>query len=317
MNVITCQIGLKGFLKFEAINKFSGHKRILADWFPNTVLDSGRNEIAKRGQWASDGSYCQVGTDSTPSDVSQTALLGWVAGTNTQEAHTFGAQGSAPYYGWDRYTYRFAAGDTAANLNEAGVGWAVDGATLLTRARIIDGAGDPTTVTPLADEILDVTYELRYYAPTADVDDTITLDGIDYDTKTRASQVNDETYWASHIGEQMTVSLGDPDPFDAYDGAIGTTIQSPDGSNVDIDGTPFASAYSNNSYELDINANCGINGWLPPSDIRCIVCTTKAGRFQTQFTATSGGDIGGPIPKTNLQTMSLTWRLAWIEATIP
>ena len=317
MNVIVCRLGVKGFFKLEAINKFSGKKRLLADWFENKVLDSGRNEIAQRGQWASDGSFCQVGTDATIPVAGDTSLFGYIAGTNVEQEHTFGAQATPPHFGWDRFTYRFPVGSTAANLSEAGVGWGASGATLFTRALIEDGAGNQITVTPLADEILDVSYELRYYPPLADSDGTILLDGVNYDTKTRASEVNNTTYWAENIGEQLGVENLLPNAFTAYDGDIGSITQSPSGLTDDIEGVPLAAAYLNNSFQLDIQASCGINGWLPTGDIRCVTCTLKGGRYQTRFTATDGPNIGGPVPKTNLQTMSLTWQLAWIEGTIP
>ncbi|GAI18080.1 unnamed protein product, partial [marine sediment metagenome] len=60
----------------------------------------------------------------------------------------------------------------------------------------------------------------------------------------------------------------------------------------------------------DFQASCGSTGWLPAGgEIRSVVCSTKGGRFQTQFDSQSVPGSG--VPKTNLQTMSLTWRLAW------
>jgi hypothetical protein len=229
--------------------------------------------------------------------------------TTTGQAHTNGAQASAPFYGWDRYTYRFAEFGTEYNLNEVGVGWGAT-ADLFTRSRIISPTGEEVTVTVKDDEFLDVTYELRYYPPLVDIIGTITLNGVDYDTITRPAEVNNPTYWSDNIGEQIDVEIALPDPFDAYDGDLGTILQSPSGDNDAIEGTPIALAYGNNDLYLDMQASCGVNGWLPAGgEIRCVVASLKGGRYQTQFD--DQASPGDGVPKTDLQTMSLTWRLSW------
>lgn len=316
-------IDIKGLFKIEALKAVCDERgnqvydetglpmgvestrRILADWFHNRVLTSGRNEIGTNNNWLS---TCQVGTDNTAPLTGQTSLLGLVADTSAIHSPAEGAQGTAPYYGWKRVTYRFTAGETAANLNEVGVGWGASGATLFTRALIVDLFGAPTTVTPLADEILDVTYEMRYYPPMVDTIGSIVLNAITYDTITRASSVNNSGYQAGHIGEVMGMNNSDGGGFYAYDGAIGTVLQNPNGTSDQIVGTPLNLTYSNNSFQRDIQAPCQITGWNLGSGIRCISCPTTAGRYQTQFTANPGG---GPVPKTASQSMSLTWRLSW------
>lgn len=326
---INIQLGMRGFFLIEGrlplydksgeiLLDRMGHAipdestyRVIADWFPNKFLTSGRNEIAKRSSWASVNSYCQVGTDFTPPVIADTALGGWVAGTNVQQDHASGAQSVAPWYGWDQYTYRFAIpGEAAGNLNEVGVGWAASGATLVTRALIRAPDGTPTTVSPLADEILDVTYELRYYPPLEDVLGTITLDGTVYDTITRASQVNHADYQGAKIGLEIGYSTQYANSFSAYDGAIGTITQSPSGNDEDLTTTPTSLNYGNNNYYRDIQAQASLGEWVLPASagIRCVVCSTTGGRFQTQFTAQGTGNT---VPKTGSQTMSLTWRLSW------
>ena len=308
---IGISLGIRGYFKMEAVNSVTGKKRLLADWFPNKVLTSGRNEIAKRSQWASDGSFCQVGTGSVPPLTTDTALGGPVAGgsTTTQQAHTNGAQATEPYYGWDRYTYRFAVFGVEYNLSEVGVGWGST-ADLFTRSLIINPGGQAVTVTVKDDEFLDVTYELRYYPPLHDVLDTIVLDSVTYDVIIRPSEVNDPTYWSDNIGEQIDVETGLPTPFDAWDGDIGTVLQSPSGDNDPIDGTAISLGYGNNDLYLDVQASCGINGWLPAGgDVRCVTASFKGGRYQIQFDSQSVPGSG--VPKTILQTMSLTFRLAW------
>lgn len=312
---IIVPIGLKGRVRMDAIHKFSGKRRVLANWFPNKVLDAGRNYIGSNNSWIQ---ACQVGTDNTPPSASDTGLGAYHAGTSTIQYDLDGAQASSPYFGWLRRTYRFPVGATAANLSEAGFGWATGaGANLFSRCLIVDGTGTPTTVTPLADEILDVTYELRYYPPLSDVNGTIVLNSITYDTIVRASLVNSSTWQSDNIGiAKMGVRWsGDGSWFNAYDGNLGTLIQSPSGSSANLSsGTPYDRAYGNNDYYIDMVVPAGTTAWVLGAGIRSVVISTNMGRFQTQFDAQG---TGNRIPKTGGNTLELEWRVSWIEGTIP
>ena len=302
-------VGMKGFLRLQCINKFSGKVTQDTGWFPNTILDSGRNVMATQVGWMT---CCQVGTDNTAPSQSDTSLLGHFAGTTTITSTTTGQASSAPYFGWKRRTFRFSAGTVAANLSEAGVGWATTGGTLISRALILDPIlQTPTTVTPLADELLDVTYELRYYPPLVDVTSPqVTLNGVLYDTITRAAGVTG-TRWSTDIGEligQYSTAAAD---WRAYDGNIGTILTLPSGTTDDCDNADqYNSAYSNNSYEIQMNCFTGSTGWNLGSGIRSISLQTTAGAYQTQFDAAAGG---ATIPKTSAYTMTMAWTLGWTE----
>jgi hypothetical protein len=304
-------LGMKGLQRLQLINKFSGKCRVDTGFIPNKLLDSGRNQMAQRGDWMN---FAQLGTNSTPPSASDTGLLGRVAGTATINATSNGAQASAPYYGWKRKTFRFpvGAGQGGQNLSEGGVGWSASGASLVSRALLLDPlTGDPTTVTPLADELVDLTYELRYYPPAADANQTVTLNGVSYDVIHRASEVNNGTFWGSHIGEEIgnySVSVGD---WAAFDGDIGTVVQAPSGGSVACDNADqFDLTYQNNSYEVDMQCNTGTTGWNLGSGIRSIRIMTTAGNYQSQFNATSGG---ARIPKTTGFSMIMVWTLGWTE----
>ncbi len=323
-------IGLKGFFELEAfkgeyvydeegehicgdnglpiVYEYLGTRRVVVDWFPNQMLDVGRNIMATSSNWAGAASKCQVGGNNTPSLSTDTQLLGFVAGTAVTQVSSKGAQASTPYYGWDQQTYRFAEGAAQGNLSEVGVGWdVIDGPYLITRALIVDGSDNPTTATVLSDEWLDVTYQLRYYPPLEDVEGTVTLNGTVYDTLTRASAVN------AVLGDNIGILIGQLSPgvssWVAYDGNIGSMIQAPSGASANCDNDDqFNLAYSNNSYRIDMQCDCGITGWNLGAGIRSIRGSTTAGNFQTQFDAQSGG---ATIPKTVDFTMSMVWRVSW------
>ena len=76
----------------------------------------------------------------------QLKWITWLCSWNiTITDDIYGAQASAPYYGWRRKTFRFAVGSGIANenLNEVGIGWdTIEGAYLATRALIVDISGN-------------------------------------------------------------------------------------------------------------------------------------------------------------------------------
>ena len=116
------------------------------------------------------------GTGNSTPVVSQT-ILDNQTGVSSSGIETYGSTTSSPYYGYKIFTFRFNQGIAAGNISEIGVGWS--GTTplqLFSRTLIKDINGDPTTITVLADETLDVIYELRLYAPETD----LIVSGLDY-----------------------------------------------------------------------------------------------------------------------------------------
>jgi hypothetical protein len=306
---IGLRFGMKGFMRWQLRNKFSGKIRYDTGFFPNQILTAGRNNMYTQANWLT---HCHVGTSSTPPTAGDTQLGGFVVSTSTIVSTTDGTQGAAPYFGWKRKTFRFAvgAGHGGNNLSEAGVGWAGSGSTLVSRALIIDPITQlPTTITPLTDEILDITYEMRYYPPLIDASNSVTLDGVNYDTLTRASIVTSEV-WSDNIGSRIGYRSG-PNYWAAYDGSIGSITTAPSGTLADISGGSLANeAYINNSYEIVMVATCGPGGWNLGSGIRCLTLWTTAGSYQTQFTSNPGGTT---IPKDTNYQMIMKWTLGWDE----
>lgn len=315
-------IGMQGFFKmetFKCIETFGGPveipgtRRTVVPWQPNKILTAGRNYIGDNGSWMT---YCQVGTGSTPPVAGDTGLETWLAGTSYQYADSYSAQPSAPYYGYRRRTWRFNAGEATGNISEAGVGWGSSGATLFSRTLIVDGAGDPTTATVLADEYLDVAYELRYYPPTSDVFETASLGGFTYDLTTRAATVTNSTYWGSVVGSEMGQYSAFATDWSAYDGALGTLEQDPSGNSAACDHpNQYNGAYSNNSYERTMYCDTGTAGWNLGAGIRSIRWRSTGGSYQTQFVRQGGGNE--TIPKDNTNGLSVAWTIAWSEYVIP
>jgi hypothetical protein len=321
-NIINLNIGMKGFFRLLSYNPRTGVETPLTDWHENSMLLSGMNLMGQRlglehNGWAGLGSKCQVGTVSVPEpSTDDTQLLGYIAGTDVIVDHTSGAQPSEPFYGWDRTTYEFNPDDHPEigeqNLQEGGVGWATadNPPALITRALFTDGIGGNPTFTPLDDEIMRVQYELRYYPPLTDTIGAVTLNGVLYDTVSRASNV---ASWGGDIGSAMGVLTGSVVPWIAYEGILGTIEQAPSGLSAQADNTDQLNlGYSNNSFERDMQIDIGPTGFNLAGGIRSIWIATNAGFFQTQF-GEDPGALGNTIPKDVNFTMSFTWRLGWGE----
>ena len=281
-------------------------------WMPNKILDNGRNNMATQSSWLG---WCMVGTNNTAPLATHTKLLGKVAETNTLVDSNRGQEGSAPYFGWYDTTHRFGVGDGQGgeNISEASIGWASgSGDVAISRALVIDPDTQVTTsVTPLADELLDVSWRFEYYPPLVDVEDSITLNGVNYDTVCRAASVTGSA-WSDHIGQLIEDDCSSTSDYKAWDGSLGAITSTPGGSGANLSNINevYTEGYQNNSYEVVIVASVGPTAWNLGSHMRCLTALTKAGQYQMSFDSNPGNN---PVPKTTDETMIMKWILGWTE----
>lgn len=306
-------IGLKGFYRYQTINKFSGKMRIDTGWIPNILLTTGLNQLHDQASWLD---WVHIGVDGTPPTAGNSQLGARVAYTNNSISDVTGTQGSAPYYGYRRKKWRFNVGDGQGgqNISEAGVGWGSALDNLVSRAQVIDPITQvPTTVTPLADEILDVTYEMRYYPPLTPVvqNSAVTLDGTAYDVTTSAVNVTGGRL-STDIGKSIGQYSLNASDWAAHDGTSGAiTDAGPNGNSAACDNAnQYNLSYQGNSYEITMGCNTGSAGWNLASGIRTIRWRTTAGDYQSEFSSNPGGLT---IPKDNTYTMVLQFTLAWSQ----
>jgi len=287
---------IKGFFRME-VYRPDGRKRVDTGFFPNLVLDQGLDFIGTTGNWLA---ACRVGTGNTAPANGQTNLISHVAGTSTSQATNSGAQGSEPYYGWFTRTYRFAQGAAAGNLAEVGVGISTaNDSNLFSRALILDGSLNPTTLTVLSDEFLDVTYELRAYPPTSDVLGTIAVSSVNYDFTARASNVTSSSEWSP---SGFTGGSAGTSSVVAYSGAIGAITSTPGGTGAST--TPSNAAYSNSTYRRDFTATWGLNeANFGVGGITAF--RTRMGCGSMQYGISPG------IPKDSTKTLAMTFRHTW------
>lgn len=310
------KIGMSGHYKMVAIKK-DGSKRVLADWFANIILDSGLNRLGTGGAW----DRAQVGSGSTVPDVGQVSLVSLVASTTTVQSTTAGTDTPTNTYAWARRTYRFAEGVAAGNLSEVGIGWSAVPAGLFSRALIKDDLGNPTTITVLSDEVLDVLYEVRAYPTIADQTATLTISGTSYTFTIRPGYLSGNqsnlTYWPDQLVSLMGGGVTGANEYRLgwYAYAAGATLGPvtgfPTGTGLVVPSNTgntysFTAAYVNNSYQRQCRVRMGLTAGNEPFSVLALV--SSVGNWQMS--------VSPNLPKDATKILSLDFTLSWARKTI-
>jgi hypothetical protein len=158
-NIMEFNLGVQVGAKFKlVVHKGDGKPVRETSWFHNLVLDSGLDRLSVGPPY----DRCCVGTGNSTPTTTQTQLDNFVGSTTTIQAESAGQQTSnTPYYMFNSIQWRFAQGVATGNISEVALGWS--NTSLFNRALIKDGNGNPTTITVLSDEYLDVYSEVRGY----------------------------------------------------------------------------------------------------------------------------------------------------------
>lgn len=302
----TIHMGLAGRFRLR-VRRPDGSVKTDTGWFRNLILNSGLDYI---GSFAPSGNpsqiaYCAVGSGTSAVTADQTALVSEVARTSSiSTSETISAASEAPYYWSVIKHFRFSAGGATGNLGEVGCSAFSSAASgnLFNRALITDSEGNPTTITVLSDETLDVDFEFRVYPATADVSSTVTISGTDYATVTRPAGV-------SSITTSQWTALGDyaylyavTSYVNSYSGGIGGITGSPSGTSLGSATSGSApTAYVPGSYAQVLRLSWSISA--ATSSIGSILVRTGLGAWQIGFTPV--------LPKTNANVLTLDVKFTW------
>lgn len=291
--------------KFKAIVKKDNKVIKESGWSNNLVLDAGLNRMSV-DTWIN---RCCVGTGNSLPSNGQTMLDSFIASTTTHKdglavANTL----VAPYYYGYRMTWVFSVGVAAGNLSEVGLGWG--NANLWNRALLRDIAGNPTTLTVLSDESLEIIAEVRCYPATSISGSFPLVDKNDV-------LISEHTYIGLPvIANQATSSFGrvilgyDGSPAANYScialsESMGSSITSKPTAYIENTSNPNATTY-------------------PTLKSAKAVCTFPPDRTNfahktlflrnTLLADTNIGyklEISPPISKTNLESMVYEFTLSW------
>lgn len=310
-------------------NEIPGTRRVALDWFDNLIVNNGMDLLGTNTDV--DGSIllaARVGTGSTPPVNTDTALGSQLAASTTEQAVVAGAASTAPYFGWLRKTFRFAAGVAAGNISEVGIATGATTGTLFSRALTVDGSGNPITITVLSDELLDVVYELRYYPPATDIAwGPLTISGVSYSGTMRAARANapyttSTAGWSppqnvtptrsmgliingvfnvqNFLAAYETQTLGAITSVPATPVAIGVTNTMPPGT---------ASAYVAGTYYRDHQLLVDLNYANFGTGIGAMSVQTSMGVWQFSFTP--------KVAKTASYRFTINLRLSWARHVFP
>ena len=283
----------------------AGHIEIYSDKrgklaeFDNIFLDQGLNALATTTM----PGHIWIGSGSAEPLPSNTQLVNFVARSSSSSPRipsSFGVNGSAPYYAWERIGVRFDPLGVNVNLSEIGLG---TNTVLYTRALIKDANGVPTTLTILSDEILDISYTVRVYAPTTDATGQITLGGNiggTYNWIARASRVTSSGY-GNQIGWATSRRATNIGSVEVWTGPIGSITQSPSGSSASV--SHLSVPYEQNSLTAKSEIRAVTTQGNLVNGIRSIRLCLGWGDYQIQFDPV--------IPKTDLDTLSLFFAVTY------
>lgn len=265
------------------------------DWFDNIITNQGLDILGEDTYLR----YCRVGTGSATPVATDESLQSSIAVTDTilSTSDTFSAV--SPYYSAVIRTFRFGVGVAAGNLTEVGIFQSSATDSCGSRALIVDGMGDPITLTVLSNEILDVVYELRTYMMEVDGTGVVTLDSVDYDWTARSALAAGGSQYGLTLFGAAALS------YRAYPatGAIAAVTSSPTGTSGFQTMTPLS--YSPGDYYLDYTSTWGVDddnfGW------NSIVTTSGSGAFGPLFQV----GFDPTFDKTNTKIVTLAFRLSW------
>lgn len=266
-------------------------------WFHNQVLDIGLDRMSV-GKWID---RCCVGSGNSLPLTTQTQLDSLIAATTTiQESLVSRNTGVEPYYTSRRVTWRFGQGLAAGNISEVGLGWG--NTQLWNRALIKDINGNPTTITVLSDEYLDVISEVRVYFETGYAG---TINLLDKNAEIKSVHlvtgkpcITNSPHPSASF-EQVTMG-----GVEIYTGALGSITSSPSGK--------IGTYSANTSYPTPRQALKTINLGLSDANTSHRSFFVSSGVID-RFTMPNGYqfEINPPITKTNAQIMTYTFEMSW------
>ncbi|MES2704843.1 MAG: hypothetical protein V4649_19565 [Bacteroidota bacterium] len=287
-----------------------GHITKETGWFENLITNNGLDLIitspAPVFQIKSFIPGCYVGTGSAAPAFTDTTLQAYLAGAGQYGADTDHITVTGPPLYWTRTRhYRFGTGVAAGNLSEVGVG--SDFNNLFSRALIKDAFGVPTTITVLADEVLDVSYTLRVYPPVTDSTFNMVVNGSNVSVTARGFALNGPGLVIDAIASNSP--FRQPPALNAYH--TGTTL-----GNV-YTGVGFNGVeYGGNGGQPDYTAQPPyISGTYYCEGICSFGLPKAAGSNSLWILEWPQGryqfKVATPIVKTGVQSMDISYRISW------
>ena len=296
------------------VKRADGSTKIDTGYQKNLILNQGLDFFG--GDNGSDMmKYCVIGSGNSQPIYTQNKLDTDLAGINGSDVSTkydYNAARDGSLYKTNKVRKYSFTGLNNVNISEVGIASSYSNTTtyyLCTRALIKDSSGNPTTITVLPGEQLDIYYKLWAVYDTTDKSGTINqLDGaggsVAYNYKARLANVGSTSYFlsssvpvrpANAAYRNQVVSSSD----------LATIVSSPNSKLYETKNAtmvPYVPGSLIRTAKLPFYAT-EANGY-----IRTVVIDTGIGAWQIRFGSVANDS---PITKTNTQTLSIPIEISW------
>ena len=306
------QVGLYGEVKV-IVKRADDTVRLDTGFFPNVITNLGLDAIGNDNDLFN---YCSVGGGNSKPLNTNTKLDNFLAvgsPISSESKYDYDPVRDTEFYKCSRTVgYRFEGLDNK-NISEVGLvgDYASGQHPAYTRTLIKNSAGEPTVITVLSGEILELQYRLWQVFDVKDKDQVVTamIDGVEvpFNVKIRLAGVGGNLggswSYAAVVGAHLTFQGNNYHQFGT--GELGEiTGQNSELTNV----YPSLSweAYQPSTYKRKFYVNASITDAVHP--IRSFLFFTGLGAYQVRF-GTVNGDL--PIDKTNQDILQLGFEMSW------
>ena len=307
------QVGLYGEVKV-IVKRADDTVRLDTGFFPNVITNLGLDAIGNNHDLFH---YCAVGGgNSTPLNTN-TKLDNFLAvgsQISSESKYDYDPVRDTEFYKCSRTVgYRFKGLDNK-NISEVGlvIDYRPELHSAFNRTLIKNSNGDPTVITVLSGEILELQYRLWQVFDLKDKDQVVTamIDGVEvpFNVKIRLAGVGSafvaNTYgYHNVIGQGVAFDGGNYARFGT--GEIGEITGDISGHTDDYIDKDWK-AYQSSTYKRAFYVNVSITDAVHP--IRSFLFHTGLGAYQVRF-GTVDGDL--PIDKTNQDILQLGFEMSW------
>ena len=305
------QVGLYGEVKV-IVKRADDTVRLDTGFFPNVITNLGLDAIGNDNDLFN---FCAVGGgNSTPLNTN-TKLDNFLAvgsQISSESKYDYDPVRDTEFYKCSRTVgYRFEGLDNK-NISEVGLvgDYASGQHPAYTRTLIKNSAGEPTVITVLSGEILELQYRLWQVFDVKDKDQVVTamIDGVEvpFNVKIRLAGVGGNLggswSYAAVVGAHLTFWGNNYHRFGT--GELGEIT----GQNSGLTNGYGLSweAYQPSTYKRKFYVNASITEAVHP--IRSFLFFTGLGAYQVRF-GTVDGDL--PIDKTNQDILQLGFEMSW------
>lgn len=320
MNIELPQIGFQG--QFRCVVSSDPEMQDIKEdtgFFTNLITDVGMNRFGTaiyNGYDSSGISNFQhtcgrivVGSGSKTPEYSDTALQSPVAMAPGSVELVSASSSYEDGYMELSVRQQFGQGQAAGNLSEIGIQHSSLSGPLWSRALILDGSGNPTTITVLEMDFLTCYYTIRLMIPKEDAvfSTNVDVDGVLIPTTVtiRPNSANSSSP-TDGWGFSPALQASTWGSLRFYSGGLSApTALSPLGTHVGSSNSKSLLPYVPDSFELYMKVSAGLNT-LNSDTLQTAVVPFLTGAWQVHFDP--------PLQKNNTQTAEFTFGTSWARA---